>query len=238
MQVIPAVDLREGKCVQLVGGSYAEERVRLEDPVAVAAKWEEAGFRRLHIVDLDAATGKGSNRELVEEIIRSTTAMAVQVGGGIRDVDVIEELLSIGVAAVVLGTRAIENRDWLEEASTRFPRRVIVAADVRERSIVTRGWTNALSLDVADAVRALSDLPLAGLLVTAVHREGLMNGPDVDLMRELSRETPLPLQASGGIGSVEDLEELAEIGIASVVVGMALYTGALDIESITREFAI
>ena len=236
MQVIPAVDLREGKCVQLVGGSYAEERVRLDDPVAVAAKWEEAGFLRLHVVDLDAATGKGSNRSLVEEIVRST-GMTVQVGGGIRDNDTIEELLSFGVSAVVLGTRAIENRDWLEEASARFPDRVIVAADVKERSIVTRGWTKALDLDVGDAVRALSELQLAGILVTAVHREGLMNGPDLDLMRELAGETTLPLLASGGIGSEADLEELAEIGVASAVVGMALYTGALDIESITREFA-
>ncbi|MDQ6718091.1 MAG: 1-(5-phosphoribosyl)-5-[(5-phosphoribosylamino)methylideneamino]imidazole-4-carboxamide isomerase [Gemmatimonadota bacterium] len=237
MQVIPAVDLREGKCVQLIGGSYEDERIRLDDPVAVAAKWEEAGFRRVHVVDLDAATGKGTNRALVEEIIRST-AMTVQVGGGIRDIDAIEELLGFGASAVVLGTRAIENRDWLEEASARFPGRIIVAADVKERNIVTRGWTESLALDVADAVRALSELPLAGLLITAVHREGLMSGPDIDLMREMSGETSLPLQASGGIGSEEDLRELAEIGIASAVVGMALYTGALDVESITREFAL
>lgn len=236
MQVIPAIDLREGKCVQLVGGSYAEERVRLDDPVAVAKKWEECGFSRIHLVDLDAATGKGDNRALMAEIIRATS-MTVQCGGGIRDFDAIEDLLSCGAAAVILATRALENRVWLEEAASRFRSELIIAADVRGRRIVTRGWSRELAMDVADAVRLLSDLPLAALLVTAVHREGLMKGPDLALIGELLEGTPLPIQASGGIGGVEDLRALAKMGISSAVIGMALYTGALDVETITTEFA-
>ena len=236
MQVIPAIDLREGKCVQLVGGSYAEERIRLDDPVAVAKKWEESGFRRLHVVDLDAATGTGDNRALMAEIINATS-MTVQCGGGVKDFDAIEDLLCGGAAAVVLGTRALENRVWLEEAASRFRGELIVAADVRARRIVTRGWSRDLAVDVAEAVRRLSDLPLAALLVTAVHREGLMAGPDFALMEELLEGTPLPIQASGGIGGVEDLRALARMGISSAIIGMALYTGALDVETITTEFA-
>ena len=236
MQVIPAIDLREGKCVQLVGGSYADERVRLNDPVAVAKEWEESGFRRLHLVDLDAATGAGDNRALMAEIIEATT-MTVQCGGGVRDFDAIEDLLCRGAAAVVIGTRALENRPWLEEAASRFRGELIVAADVKERQIVTRGWSRTLALNAADAVRQLTGLPLAAVLVTAVHREGLMEGPDLRLMRELMEATSLPLQASGGIGGARDLEDLDEMGIPFAVVGMALYTGALNVETITREFA-
>lgn len=235
MQVIPAIDLREGACVQLVGGSYAEERVRLTDPVGVAERWEKAGFRRLHLVDLDAATGKGDNRALVAELI-GKTGMTVQCGGGIRDFDSIEDILSFGAAAVVLGTRALENRVWLEEAASRFPRELIVAADVRERRIVTRGWTRELQMDAVRAVRELRDLPLAAVLVTAVHREGLMEGPDLELMRDLLEVTDLPLQASGGISDVADLEKLEELGVSSAIVGMALYTGTLDATK-AREFS-
>jgi len=236
VQVIPAIDLREGACVQLIGGSYADERIRLDDPVAVARQWETAGFSRLHLVDLDAATGKGSNRRLIAEIIAATT-MTVQCGGGIRDFEGVEDLLRDGATAVVLGTSALENRQWLEEAAARFPGELIVAADVRERRIVTRGWMTELPLDALDALQSLNDLPLAGVLVTAVHLEGRMAGPDLELMREMAQGTRLPLQASGGIGTMEDLRDLGALGISSAVVGMALYTGALDVAALTREFA-
>jgi len=236
MQVIPAIDLREGACVQLVGGSYDEERVRIADPLAVADKWERAGFSRLHIVDLDAATGRGINRDVVRDIIASTS-LTVQVGGGLRDFDSIEEVLCFGAAAAVLGTRALENRPWLEEAASRFPGELIIAADVRERKIVTRGWARELALGAIDAVKQLNDLRLGGVLVTAVHREGQMRGPDLPLVREMVAATVHPLQASGGIGSIGDLEDLKNAGASSAIVGMALYTDALDAETITREYA-
>src|SRR5919206_481681 len=128
MQVIPAIDLREGACVQLVGGSYAAERVRIADPVAVAERWTRLGFSRIHVVDLDAATGRGSNRAIMREILAATDAR-VQCGGGVRDLDTIEELLTAGASEVVLGTRAVEDRAWLEAVFRRYPGRIIVAAD-------------------------------------------------------------------------------------------------------------
>jgi phosphoribosylformimino-5-aminoimidazole carboxamide ribotide isomerase len=143
MIVIPAVDLREGACVQLVGGEYDAERVRLEDPLAVAQGWARLGFTRLHVVDLDAATGRGSNAELVREIMRDC-GMVVQVGGGVRDEERVERLLDDGASAVVVGTRAIEDPDWLAEMAERYPGELIVAADVRDRRVVTRGWARTL----------------------------------------------------------------------------------------------
>lgn len=236
MQVIPAIDLRDGACVQLVGGSYDDERVRIEDPLAAAKKWQNAGFTRLHVVDLDAATERGTNRDKVRDIIASTT-MTVQTGGGLREFDAIEDVLCFGAAAAVLGTRALENRPWLTQAASRFPGELIVAVDVRERKVVTRGWTRELPLDAVEAVRELNDLPLAGILVTAVHREGQMKGADLALVRDIVAASRHPLQASGGIGSMEDLDELKNAGATAAIVGMALYTGALKPETVSEEYA-
>jgi phosphoribosylformimino-5-aminoimidazole carboxamide ribotide isomerase len=235
MQVIPAVDLRDGACVQLVGGSYADERVRIPNPQAVADNWARIGFGRIHLVDLDAATGRGSNREIVTAIL-GMGAMKVQCGGGVRDLDTIAEMLDAGASQVVLGTRAIEDRAWLDEAVFRYPNRITVAADSKGGRLATRGWSATDSQNVIDFIDELSPLPLAAILVTAVEREGRMEGPDLTLMRELALRSRSPLQASGGVRSVDDLRALAELGVSATVVGMALYTGALDPQTILEEF--
>lgn len=235
MIAIPAVDLRGGACVQLVGGEYTQERVRLEDPVGVARDWTRFGFRRLHVVDLDAATGRGSNRGLVHEILRDISAH-VQVGGGVRHAAQVEELLADGAGAVVVGTRALEDADWLERVATAWPNEVLVAADVRERRVVTHGWSRTLPRDITDVTEELASLPLAGLLVTAVHREGRMQGADLFLMEDVVEAAPFPVYASGGIGSIADLRALADRGVAAAVIGMALYTGAIDPWQAAEEF--
>ena len=236
MIAIPAVDLRDGACVQLVGGSYAQERVRLDNPVAVARQWFAVGFRQLHLVDLDAATGAGNNRALVTSILDEAEA-EVRVGGGVRDRDRVDDLLGSGARYVVVGTRAIEDPDWLADLAESYPDSLIIAADVRERRIVTHGWRTAQALDVLDFVAGIEHLPLAGVLVTAVHREGRMAGPDLPLMEELTEATHLPITASGGISSLEDLRALEHRGVAAAVIGMALYTGVLDPGAVAREFA-
>jgi len=236
MQVIPAIDLRDGACVQLVGGSYAEERVRIADPVAVAREWTRLGFTRIHLVDLDAATGRGSNRETVREILEVTPA-SVQCGGGVRDLDTIDELLSAGASEVVLGTRAVEDRAWLEDAVARYPDRIIVAADTSARRLLSRGWSQSSSRDVIDFVDDLKPLPLAAVLVTAVEREGRMEGPDVKLMGEITARLNTPLQASGGVRDIGDIRELAAAGASAAIVGMALYTGALNPQTIIEEMS-
>ena len=236
MMAIPAVDLREGACVQLVGGEYSQERVRLLDPSAVARDWTRYGFRRLHVVDLDAATGRGSNRDLVAEILRDVS-VEVQVGGGLRHTVDVEELFSNGAHAVVVGTRALEDIDWLARLATTWPNEIIVAADVRERRVVTQGWTRTLARDILDVTEELNTMPLAGLLVTAVHREGRMQGADLFLMEDVVDTASFPVYASGGIASIADLRALEERGVAAAVIGMALYTGAIDPWHAAEEFA-
>jgi len=172
---IPAVDLRDGACVQLVGGSFAQERVRIENPVDVARSWEHYGFRRLHVVDLDAATGHGSNIAVVRSLLFDG-GVPIQVGGGVRSSELVQDLLEAGAHNVIVGTRAIEEPEWLAELATRHPGEIIVACDVRERRVTTRGWAHTLPVDILDVVDELNALPLAGLLVTAVHREGQMQG--------------------------------------------------------------
>ena len=236
MIVIPAVDLRDGRCVQLVGGSYDHEMVRVEDPLAAAARWESVGFRHLHVVDLDAATGRRSNADVIRRLLEASRS-ETQVGGGIRTEANVGQLLSAGAARVITGTRALERPDWLEEIATMHPARVIAAVDVRGGNVVTRGWTSIHDRSVEDVVSALNGLPLAGLMVTAVHAEGRMEGTDLQLMENVLRRSELPVQASGGIGCVEDLRALADLGVAAAIVGMALYTGALDAQAIMEEFS-
>jgi phosphoribosylformimino-5-aminoimidazole carboxamide ribotide isomerase len=236
MITIPAVDLREGACVQLVGGDYANERVRLAEPVSVAREWARYGFRRLHVVDLDAATGRGSNRDIVNELLRETPA-EVQVGGGVRSTSAVEELVTSGARAVVVGTRAFEDTDWLARLAHAYPNEILVAADVRDRRVVTHGWTRTLPREIIDVTEELSSLPLAGLLVTAVHREGRMQGADLFLMEDVVEAAAFPVYASGGIASIADLRALADRGVSAAIIGMALYTGAIDPWQAAEEFA-
>ena len=235
MIAIPAVDLRGGFCVQLVGGNFADERVRLDDPTAVAREWVRAGFSRLHVVDLDAATARGTNMGVIRDILRES-AVPVQVGGGIREQSQIEQLLDDGATWVIVGTRAVEDEHWRNEMALRFPGRLIVAADVRERRVVTGGWTQTSNHDVIDFVESLRGLPLGGVLVTAVHLEGRLEGTDLALMEATANASAWPVFASGGITSADELRALEHRGLAGAVLGLALYTGVLDAPRIAEEF--
>jgi phosphoribosylformimino-5-aminoimidazole carboxamide ribotide isomerase len=236
MIAIPAVDLRDGAVVQLVGGSYQQERVRLDNPLDVARSWERLGFTRLHVVDLDAATERGSNLAIVHSLLFDL-GVPIQVGGGIRSGDLVEELLEAGAAQVVVGTRAIEEPEWLAGLAARHPGEIVVACDVRERRVTTRGWSRTMPVDILDVVDELSSLPLGGLLVTAVHREGQMQGTDLPLMEDVVEASPFPVFASGGVATMQDLRALEHRGLRGVVIGMALYTGALDPSLVAAEFS-
>jgi phosphoribosylformimino-5-aminoimidazole carboxamide ribotide isomerase len=235
MIAIPAIDLRDGACVQLVGGDYADERVRLDDPIAVAQDWTRKGFTRLHVVDLDAATGRGSNAERIRELLHGCQ-LPIQIGGGIRDEAGIARWIDAGAAAVVVGTRAVEDADWLAEQSEQWPGSIIVAADVRERRVVTRGWERTLPLDILDAVERFNTMPLAGLLVTAVHKEGQMQGTDLRLMEDVAEASVAPVIASGGVTTLGDVRALEHRGVLGAVIGMALYTGAIDATALAAQF--
>lgn len=235
MRVLPAVDLRDGACVQLVGGDFAQEKVRLPNPLDVADRFVSAGFSALHVVDLNAAMGQGENRKTVEALCQKP-GLRVQVGGGVRDVQAVESLLSVQAFRIVVGTRAIEEPAWLERLAVSFPHRLVLAADVRNRMVVTRGWQKDAGLDVFSLLRRVQHLPLAAVLVTAVHVEGQLSGTDVPLFQEVVVQAAFPVIASGGITTVEDLRALEGVGVAETVVGMALYTGRLDTASVAKEF--
>lgn len=236
MIAIPAIDLREGACVQLVGGSYATERVRLNDPIAVAREWEYLGFARLQLIDLDAATQRGSNAHQIREILDERSAH-IQVGGGLRTAEQVRDVLADGACYAIVGTRALEDLEWLAEVAHEHPGEIILAADVKERRITTQGWQRTLTHNILDIVEEVNNLPLAALLVTAVHKEGLMRGVDLPLMEDVVEMTHYPVLAAGGVGGMGDLWALADRGVAGAVIGMALYTGALDPRVLAEEFA-
>ena len=236
MIAIPALDLRGGACVQLAAGSYDQELIRIPDPVGVAIAWRQYGFRHLHLVDLDAVAGRGNNAPEVQAVLAATEA-EVQLGGGIRTRALIQRSLDDGAQRVIIGTRALEDLDWLAEMSSLFPGSVIVAADVRDRKILSHGWTRTQPRLVLDLVHELNGLPLAGVLVTAVHREEAMRGTDLPLMEDVAEAADFPVFASGGLESLTHLRALEDRGVAAAVVGMALYSGAIDPWVIAEEFA-
>ena len=236
MIAIPALDLRGGACVQLAAGSYDQELIRIPDPVGVAVAWRQYGFRHLHVVDLDAVAARGNNANEIQAILGATD-VEVQVGGGIRSRELIQRSLDDGAQRVIIGTRALEEPDWLAEMTSLFPGFIIVAADVRDRKILSHGWTRTQPRLVLDLVEDLNGLPLAGVLVTAVHREEAMRGTDLPLMEDVADAAEFPVFASGGLGSINDLRALADRGVAAAVIGMALYTGAMDPWVVAGEFA-
>lgn len=235
MIAIPAVDVKDGRCVQLVGGRPDDEKVSLPDPVAVARRWWEAGFGALHVVDLDAALDRGANRALVHRIVAATPA-EVQVGGGIRDRESVEELLDAGARRVVVGTRAVRDPEWFEEIARARPERVVVAADVRDGEVVVRGWTEGSGIRLERLLERLEPLPVAGILCTDVGREGRLAGIRRQAVRRMTDGTDHAVWISGGIRSLDELAFLAEVGIAGAVLGMALYTETIDIEAAAKEY--
>jgi phosphoribosylformimino-5-aminoimidazole carboxamide ribotide isomerase len=235
MIAIPALDLRGGACVQVAARSYDEELIRIPDPVGVANAWRQYGFQHLHLVDLDAVAGRGNNSEQIRAILAATDA-EVQVGGGIRSRDSIDRLLNDGAQRVVIGTRALEDPDWIADMSASYPGHIVVAADVRGRKILSHGWTRTHAKLVLDLVEELNGLPLAGVLVTAVHREEAMRGTDLPLMEDLAETAEMPVFGSGGLGSLNDLRALADRGVAAAVVGMGLYSGSMDPRAAAGEF--
>jgi phosphoribosylformimino-5-aminoimidazole carboxamide ribotide isomerase len=235
MIAVPAIDLRAGRCVQLVGGRPEEERVSLPDPVAQARTWWNMGFKTLHIIDLDAALSVGDNRQVVRTVVEATTA-EVQLGGGIRDEASLEEALLLGVRRAIVGTRALDDPNWLVQQATSHPHRIMVAADIRGGVVVRKGWTESTGVPILELLDRLSHLPLAGILCTDVSREGQMKGADLSSAEEIIRKSNHPLWVSGGITTMEELRALDRAGAAGAVLGMAIYTGTLSPERVAEEF--
>jgi len=232
--VVPAIDIRDGACVQLRGGSYDDELVRLDDPAGVAMWWRDLGYTDLHVVDLDAATSRGANAAITAAIC-ALEGTSVQVGGGVRGDADVDRLLDAGASSVIVGTRAITEPAWLAAIADAHPGRISLAVDVRGGVVTTEGWRHQTALDPVDLVRSLGAVPLRQVLVTAVDVEGTERGPDLGLVARVRTATAHRLGVAGGVASAEDLAGLRDLGVDAVVVGTALYTGALDPEGLSEE---
>lgn len=227
MIAIPAVDLKGGRCVQLVGGRPEEERVSLPDPAAVARGWWEVGFAWLHLVDLDSALGSGDNLPTMAALVTATPART-QAGGGVRDDVRADALLAAGADRVIVGTRALSDPEWLRALAARHPGRVVAAADTRDAWVVAKGWTERSALTISDFLDRLEGIPLAAVLTTDVGMEGRMQGMNRESLARTLRWSSYPVIASGGVTTEDDLAWLADHGASGAVLGMALYTGTLD----------
>ena len=237
MMVIPAIDLKDGRCVRLRQGDLAQETTYSDDPAAMARQWEALGAQRLHVVDLDGAVnGKPHNMEHVRAIA-AAVSIPIQVGGGIRSLAVIEEYFSHGVSRVVLGTAALENTALLAEACDCFRDKIFVGIDVKQGKVALHGWTNLSESTAEHVLSSLKEYPLAGVIFTEISRDGMLEGPNVTALREVVQASPVPLIASGGITRVEDIRVIKQLGqkIVGVIVGKALYEGTLDLPSALAE---
>ncbi len=230
MEVIPAIDLRGGRCVRLFQGDYAQETVYSDDPVEVALRWQELGAARLHVVDLDgAASGEPVNLGVIESIAGSLTS-PIQMGGGIRDMGAVERALGIGVRRVVLGTSAVGNPDLVEAACRRFgPEALIVGVDARDGLVATRGWRESSDVTAIDLVHQMAALGVRRFVYTDISRDGTMTEPNFQAIEELMSSADAAVVASGGVSTIDHLRRLASLGVEGAIVGKALYEGAIDL---------
>src|SRR5687768_5809744 len=226
----PAIDLRHGKVVELVGGDLKEIAIERPSAEAQAKAWQEAGSTWVHVVDLDAAFGEKNQWAHLPRILGR--GLQVQFGGGVRSMTQIQQLLELGVDRVVVGTQGVRNPEWLRELCVVFPGRVVLAVDARGRNVVVKGWTEDTGLDVVTLARSMDDAKLAAFLYTNVDKEGRLQGMDKAVISELRNNTPkTPLLVSGGISGMADLQWLSDHGIDGAVLGMSIYTGAVDLKA-------
>ena len=231
MEVIPAIDLRGGRCVRLFQGDYARETVYSDDPTEVALRWQEMGAVRLHVVDLDgAAQGEPVNLGVIERIAGSVK-MPLQMGGGIRDIGAVKKALAMGVGRVVLGTSAVGNPALVEEACRRFGSdALIVGVDAREGLVATRGWRESSDVMAIDLVHQMTALGVRRFVYTDISRDGTMTEPNFQAIEELMQSaTDAAVIASGGVSTIDHLRQLTALGVEGAIVGKALYEGAIDL---------
>jgi len=230
MMIYPAVDIRDGKCVRLRQGSYGDMTVFGDDPLEMALRWRDAGARYLHVVDLDGARGQGkNNRELIGRIIKALD-IPVQTGGGIRTMEDIDEVLSLGAARVILGTSAVRDPGLVEKAVIRYGGRIAVGIDAKSSLVAIEGWEKTSRYTAMEFAKLVEKLGVETVIYTDIARDGMLTGPNFDAMGEMKKSVSMAVIASGGVSGVEDLVKLKNIGMDGAIVGKAIYTGAINLE--------
>jgi len=236
MLIIPAIDIKDGHCVRLRQGDMQDATVYSGDPGSMARHWLTQGARRLHVVDLDGAVaGKPKNESVVRAIMRAVgDSLPVQLGGGIRDLDTVERYLDLGVSYVVIGTAAVKNPGFLQDACTAFTGHIIVGLDARDGKVAVEGWSKMTGHDVADLAKKFEEYGVEAVIYTDIGRDGMLSGVNIDATVRLARGLRVPVIASGGLTKLADVEELCALeseGISAVISGRAIYEGTLDFKA-------
>ena len=227
LKIIPAIDIMDHQVVQLVGGVPGTEQIKMPDPLSAALSWVEKGAKYLHVVDLDAAFDEDDNLDTIKEIA-TTVNVPIEVGGGIRKESRIRALLDAGVDRIIVGTRAVTDREWLTEMSRAYPDKLVMALDTKGGEVTVKGWQEASNIPLAVILDSIRDLPLAGILNTNVDVEGQGKGIDESWVAKFSKMCPHKVIASGGVTSEQDAKILSSYGVVGAVVGMAIYTGKME----------
>ena len=231
MMIIPAVDIKNGKCVRLVQGRMEDETVFSNDPAAMARQWADAGAELIHVVDLDGAFEKSPrNLDAVKNII-DTVDTPIQLGGGIRTERTVQTLLDMGVKRVIIGTEAINNPEWVMQIARRFPGQVVVGIDARNGRVAIEGWTETTHTQAVDLAKRFEDCGVAAINFTDIYRDGMQTGPNIAETGRLAEAISIPVVASGGVATIDDIKNLLpleEVGVTGVITGKALYSGTLD----------
>ncbi len=232
MLIIPAIDLKEGKCVRLEQGLMDKATVYSEDPATTAKHWESQGAEFLHVVDLNGAfAGVPKNLEAIRAI-RKAIKIPVEVGGGIRDIATIETLVSIGIDRIILGTAAIENPAFVREACEKFPGRIIVGIDAKEGMVAIKGWAEVTKVKAIDLAKQMQDYGVIAIIYTDIKRDGMLSGPNIEATKTLAEALNIPVIASGGVHTMKDIENLLRVrysGVSGVITGKAIYSGSLNL---------
>jgi phosphoribosylformimino-5-aminoimidazole carboxamide ribotide isomerase len=234
MLVIPAIDLKDGRCVRLLQGREDREIVFSHQPSKVARTWEQAGAELIHVVDLDGAfKGKPINRDVIKEIV-DAVKVPIQLGGGLRSLMVIEEYIALGVNRVVLGTVAIQDPGLVEKACKKFPGRILVTIDAKDGMVVVKGWVEESTVTASELAKRLEAVGVAAVVFTDIKRDGMMVGPNIQAAKELAQSVSIPVIISGGISSLNDIREIIPLkaaGIIGMIIGRAIYDGSVDLRA-------
>lgn len=231
MIIIPAIDLKEGNCVRLIQGKKDAQTIYSRDPVATAKKWESSGAQLLHIIDLDGAfSGNQKNFEAIAKI-RKSIKIQIQVGGGIREKGNVINLFSIGINRIIIGTKAIEDPEFLTYLCNKYPGRILIGIDAKNSMVAIKGWEEITQVSAINLAKRLEMVGAAGIIYTDISKDGMMTGPNIEAVKEMVESVKIPVIASGGVSSLEDIKNLLRIkGLWGVITGKAIYTGSLDLK--------